>query len=502
MTNLFSTLSDGFASRLDAPFLRVPGGATPTYRDVERRSAAMGGALRDLGVGVGDRVVVQIDKSPDNVALYLACLRIGAVYLPLNTAYTAGEVGYFVDDATPTVVVARPDTLDEPATTVNATLVHLGADGDGSFAEATDAADPFGAVVDRSDDDLAAMLYTSGTTGRSKGAMLTHANLATNAAALHDVWAFGPDDVLLHTLPIFHVHGLFVALHCAMLSGNEVIFLPRFDVGRVVDLLSDATVMMGVPTQYTRLLADPRFTADASPSIRLFTSGSAPMTAAVHAEFTVRTGHSIVERYGMTEAGIITSNPYQGERVPGTVGFPLPGVELRVCDDDGEPLPAGETGGVEIRSPGLFAGYWNLPVKTAAEHRDGGWFVTGDVGSLDEEGRLTLEGRSGDMIISGGYNVYPKEVEMVLDEVPGVDETAVVGVPHADFGEAVVAVVVRDGTADVSDDDLAAALDGVLARFKHPKCYIDVDELPRNAMSKVQKSELRTRHADLFVPDT
>jgi malonyl-CoA/methylmalonyl-CoA synthetase len=522
MTNLYSTLADRFASRYDAPFLRVPGRSPLTYRDVDHRAACMAGALRELGVATGDRVLVQIDKSTDNVALYLACLRVGAVFLPLNTAYTSNEVGYFVDDASPTVVIARPGTLDDLSTSV----VSLGTDGDRSFAEATDAATPFVGVVERRPDDLAAMLYTSGTTGRSKGAMLTHANLESNALALHDIWAFRPGDVLLHTLPIFHVHGLFIALHCAMLSGNEVIFLPKFDVAQVIEQLPNATVMMGVPTQYTRLLAHqpqlqiradhdaschdpqefeesrqdlPEFDAAACASIRLFTSGSAPMTEAVHAEFTARTGHQILERYGMTEAGMITSNPYTGDRVPGTVGFALPDVELRVCDDDGGPIPTDETGVVEIRSPGLFAGYWQMPEKTASEHRDGGWFITGDVGSVDAEGRLTLEGRSSDMIISGGYNVYPKEVEMVLDELPGVLETGVIGVPHPDFGEAVIAVVVRDGTVDVSDEQLSAALDGVLARFKHPKRYIAADALPRNAMSKVQKAALRTDYADLFT---
>lgn len=497
MTNLYATLAESFATRLDWPFLRVPSGTSLTYREVDRRSASMATVLRELGVSVGDRVVAQIDKSADNVALYLACLRIGAVFLPLNTAYTSAEVGYFVDDATPTVVIARSGTLEE----LHATVVHLGTGGDGSFAEATDTAAPFIDVVERGPDDLAAMLYTSGTTGRSKGAMLTHANLSSNALALHDIWRFGPDDVLLHTLPIFHVHGLFVALHCAILGGNEVIFLPKFEVTEVIEQLPDATVMMAVPTQYTRLLGDERFTADVCRSVRLFTSGSAPMTEAVHAEFTKRTGLQILERYGMTEAGMITSNPYDGDRIPGTVGFPLPGVELRVTDDDGDPAPTGDTGVVEIRSPGLFAGYWKMPEKTASEHREGGWFVTGDIGAVDAEGRLALEGRSSDMIISGGYNVYPKEIEIVLDEVPGVQETSVIGVPHPDFGEAVVAIIVRDGSAEITDDQLAASLDGVLARFKHPKYYVEADELPRNAMSKVQKATLRATYAGIFTDE-
>lgn len=492
MTNLYTILADGFAERRHSPFLRVPGGPSLTYADIEARAARMAGALRAMGVAAGDRVLAQIDKSPDNVALYLACLRIGAVWVPLNTAYTPAEVGAFVDDAAPAVVVARPGTLGDLTVPVS----ELGVDGDGSLAVAADGAPPSHDVVDRDADDVAAMLYTSGTTGRSKGAMLTHGALASNALALHAIWAFGPSDVLLHALPIFHVHGLFVALHCAMLDGNEVIFLPSFDVDSVVAHLPDATVMMGVPTHYTRLLADERFTAASCASIRLFTSGSAPMTEAVHAAFTDRTGMQLLERYGMTEAGMITSNPYVGDRIPGTVGFALPGVELRVCDDDGHPVGAGATGVVEVRSPGLFAGYWRQPDATAAAYRSDGWFGTGDVGSLDAGGRLTLEGRTSDMIITGGYNVYPREIELVLDELPGVRETAVIGVPHPDFGEAVIAVVVPDG--DITAEQLDASLDGVLARFKHPKRYVIVDELPRNAMSKVQKATLREAYADVF----
>ncbi|WP_420451454.1 AMP-binding protein [Ilumatobacter sp.] len=497
-SNLFHALVPSDATQRRRPLLRRPGGQTLSYGDVDDRSASVAGALVDAGVEVGDRVVVQVDKSTDAVALYLACLRRGAVFLPLNTAYTPAEVGFFVEDASPALVVTRPGSRTDLGPDV--AVVELGVDGGGSFAEAIDAAQPIHDVVERADDDLAAMLYTSGTTGRSKGAMLTHANLRSNGEALREVWGFVADDVLLHTLPIFHVHGLFVALHCAMLARAEVIFLDRFDVGAVVEHLPGSTVMMGVPTHYARLLDHDAFSAATCSTVRLLTSGSAPMTAATHRRVAERIGHEIVERYGMTEAGIITSNPDDGERVPGTVGFALPGVELRVADDDGVVVPTGETGVVEIRSPGLFAGYWDLPDKTAAEHREGGWFVTGDVGSVDAEGRLTLEGRSGDMIISGGLNVYPKEVEMVLDAVAGVDESAVVGVDHPDLGEAVLAIVVADGTVAASDleDAMAASLDGVLARFKHPRAYVVVDELPRNAMSKVRKSELRTRHAAHF----
>ena len=492
--NLFELLRRCWEPRTNSTFLRVPGGETHAYGDIDRRSAQFAGALQSVGVEVGDRVVAQIDKSPDAVALYLACLRTGAVFLPLNTAYTPNEVAFFVDDAEPSLVIGRPDTLGD----LEARVETLGTQGDGSFATAAAAAEPFSDVVPRAADDLAAMLYTSGTTGRSKGAMLTHANLASNARALHDIWGFGPDDVLLHTLPVFHVHGLFVALHCAMLGGNEVMFLPRFDVDEVISLLPEATVMMGVPTQYARLLANDRFDATVCSGIRLFTSGSAPMTAAVHEQFTERTGLQILERYGMTEAGMITSNPYDGDRVPGTVGFALPDVDLRLADSAGREVATGETGVVEIRSPGLFPGYWRLPDKTAAEFRDDGWFITGDVGSVDDEGRLSLEGRSSDMIISGGYNVYPKEIEMVLDEVPGVVETAVIGVPHSDFGEVAVAIVVCEQSATVNETDLRDALRGVLARFKHPKRYEFVESLPRNAMSKVQKAGLRLEHADLY----
>lgn len=493
--NFSELLRQRWAPRLDVVCLRVPNGPILTYRDIDEQSARMASALQSCGVGVGDRVAVQVDKSADAVALYLACLRSGAVFLPLNTAYTPAEMEFFVDDAEPALVVTRPGTLDR----LDAQVRTMDEAGGGSFHDIADNAEPVDDIVERGPDDLAAMLYTSGTTGRSKGAMLTHANLASNALALYESWGFSPDDVILHTLPMFHAHGLFVALHCAMLGGNEIIFLPRFDVDAVISHLPETTVMMGVPTHYARLLADERFAAEACSNVRLFTSGSAPMTAALHAEITARTGHEILERYGMTEALMITSNPYEGARVPGTVGFALPGVEVRVTNELGEVVGAGTTGGVEIRSTALFAGYWRLPDKTASEFRDGGWFVTGDVGTLDDEGRLTLEGRSGDMIISGGFNVYPKEIEMVLDDVPGVDESAVIGAPHPDFGEAVVAIVVREPGSTVDAAELDAALDGTLARFKHPKRYLFADELPRNSMAKVQKAGLRADHATLFT---
>ena len=493
----------------DRVFLRPPSGAPLTYADVERRAARMAAVLGALGATPGDRVVVAAHKSPDAIALYLACLQIGAVFVPVNPAAPAPELAFFVSDAEPAVTVVDPD-IDEAtraavAAVTAGAVVTLGVAGDGTLAEAADRNDPHPDRVARDPDDLAAMLYTSGTTGRPKGAMLTNRGLVANAVALADAWGFGPDDVLVHCLPIFHVHGLFVAVHCAMLAGAEVRFLPRFDVDEVLTALGGASVMMGVPTHYGRLLDDARFDADVCAGMRLFTSGSAPMTEAMHRRFTERTGHRILERYGMTEAGIITSNPLHGERIPGTVGFALPGVDLRVATTDG-PCGPGEPGVVEVRGPHQFAGYWRLPERTTEAHRPDGWFVTGDVGTLDDEGRLTLAGRAGDMIISGGENVYPKEIERCLDEHPDVGESAVVGLPHPDLGEAVVAFVLpsRTPTPDETIDDtvdiaaLTGLLRGRLSRHKHPRAFFVVDDLPRNAMGKVQKNLLRTDHADHF----
>ncbi len=462
------------------PFLVVPGGRSWTYGEMSVRSQQFAAALRDRGVEPGDRVIAQVTKSTDAVALYLACLQVGAIQIPLNTAYTGAELTHFVDDASPSLIVR--DTAEAADQTTFAELI-----------AAADTAEPDPRVTERRGNDLAMMLYTSGTTGRSKGAMLSHDALIANARGLAGIWEFDRTDVLLHILPIFHVHGLFVALHCAMLSGASVIFPERFDVDQAVDLLPGCTVMMGVPTHYTRLLGSERFDELTCRSIRLFTSGSAPMTEQVHDEFTQRTGHRIVERYGMTECGIITSNPVRGDRIPGTVGFALPKTEVRVRIDDERDAAPDETGIVEMRGPGLMEGYWNRPEATAAEMRDGGWFVTGDVGSLDETGRLSLQGRAGDMIISGGYNVYPKEIELILDDVDGVEESAVVGVPHADFGERIVAVIV----GDAPDEAMQEAL-GALARFKHPRRFVRVDALPRNAMGKVQKQVLRSELSDSF----
>ena len=487
----FGLLRRSFEPALDRPFLRIAGGATLTYGDMDERSARAAGWLKSQGVSAGDRVVAQLPKSVDVVALYLGVLRLGAVYVPLNTAYTPAEVDWFVADAEPAVVVRDA----------------------GALVAALDGSRPLPGIVERGADDLAALVYTSGTTGRPKGAMLTHGNLASNALTLKVAWAFGPEDVLLHALPIFHVHGLMVALHTAMLSACEVVFLERFGADEVLACLPTATVMMGVPTHYSRLMALDRFDAAACRRIRLLVSGSAPMTAALHRAVAERTGCEVLERYGMSEALMITSNPYDGPRVPGTVGFSLPDIEVRVCAQDGRPV-AGQPGMVQVRGPNVGPGYWRRPEATGESRTaDGwfatgesrtadGWFVTGDVGRLDRQGRLTLEGRASDMIISGGLNVYPIEIEQVLDAHPAVVESALVGLEHPDLGEAIVAFVVA-GPDDAGDwDELASALAHTLedvARFKHPKRYVFVEGLPRNAMGKVLKAELRARHADLFL---
>jgi len=454
----------------DRPCLHLDDGTTWRYADLDARSAALAGALGRAGVGVGDRLVAQVAKSADAVALHLACLRAGVVLVPLNTAYTPAEVAAFVDDADPALVV----------------------DDAGLAALADDGGPPLGELVPRADADPAAMLYTSGTTGRAKGAVLSVGNLVSNARALIEAWRFEPDDVLVHVLPVFHVHGLFVALHCALGVGAAIRFQARFDAGAVIADLPRSTVLMGVPTHHHRLLAHPDLTAEACAGLRLVTSGSAPLSADEHRAFADRTGHRIVERYGMTETMILTSNPYDGERVPGTVGFPLPGVGLRVVDDDGVELPAGQVGGVEVRGPGVFGGYWRRPEATAAAFTPDGWFRTGDVGSLDDEGRLALAGRAGDLIISGGFNVYPAEVELAVGRAPGVDESAVVGVPDPDLGEVVVAVVVARPGASVDESAVLASCED-LARFKRPRRVVVVDRLPRNAMGKVRKDELRAR---------
>ena len=483
----------------DAPFLIAPEGGATSYAAFLARARRLGGALAGMGLAPGDRLAAQVPKCADAVALYAACALRGVVLLPLNTAYTAAEIDYFVTDAGAAALICDPadaDALRPLAEGAGARLETLGPGGAGTLPAMADAAEP-AAPVPREEGDLAAFLYTSGTTGRSKGAMLTQGNLLSNARALAAHWRFGPQDVLLHALPIFHTHGLFVAINVTLAAGASMVLFPKLDPPAMVAAMPRASVMMGVPTFYTRLLAEPGL-GEAARGMRLFVSGSAPLLPETHRAWEEATGHRILERYGMTETNMNTSNPYEGERRPGTVGMPLPGVELRVCaPGTADELPPGETGVIEVRGPNVFGGYWNMPEKTAAELRADGWFVTGDLGRVDADGYVVIVGRDKDLVISGGYNVYPREVEEVIDAQPGVAESAVIGAPHPDLGEGVVAVVVPDG-AGPDMDALRDAVAAVLANYKRPRAWALADALPRNAMGKVQKAELRRRHAAAF----
>ena len=478
----------------DAPFLRLSDGRTLTHADFLARAEAHAGRLAGLGLAPGDRVAVQLAKSVDALALYAACARLGLVYLPLNTAYTAAEVGYFVGDAEPGLLLCDPARRGELAP-LGAPLHDLDAGGAGSFAALPAGEAP---VAERGEDDLAAILYTSGTTGRSKGAMLTGRNLLSNAEVLADLWRFTAHDVLIHALPIFHTHGLFVASNVTLVAGGSMVWLPRFDADAILGAMPRATAMMGVPTFYTRLVEDPRL-AEAARAMRLFVSGSAPLLAETHRAWEARTGHRILERYGMTETNMIASNPHDGERRAGTVGFPLPGVELRIAGEDG-PVAEGGIGTIEVRGPNVFAGYWRMPDKTAEEMRPDGFFVTGDLGARDADGYLRIVGRGKDLVISGGYNVYPREVEEALDAQPGVLESAVIGVPDPDLGEAVLAVLVPEPYAAPDLAAIEEALAGSLARYKRPRRMVVVDALPRNAMGKVQKAALRETYREASAP--
>ena len=482
----------------DRALLLLPGGETISHAALLDRAARMARVL-SRHARPGARVAAQVPKSPDALALYAACIRAGLVFLPLNTAYTGTEIAYFVADSGASVFVSAPrggPVPDEVHRTAH--VLTLGQDGDGSLAAAADTAEPMAEVVQRSEDDLAALLYTSGTTGRSKGAMLSHRNLVSNAVVLAQAWRFSEADVLLHVLPIFHTHGLFVATNIVLLTGGAMILLPRFDVDAVLAHLLRATAMMGVPTFYTRLLDEPRFSGGIARHMRLFTCGSAPLPAQTHRAFAARTGQTILERYGMTETNMSTSNPYEGERRAGTVGLPLPGVDLRIADRRGNPVPQGAVGTIEVRGPNVFQGYWGMPDKTAKEMRPDGFFVTGDLATQSADGYVTIVGRAKDVVISGGLNVYPKEVEEVLDDQPGVRESAVIGVPHPDLGEAVVAILVPAADTEPDLGAVASAASGRLAAFKRPKRLILAPALPRNAMGKVQKADLRATHADLF----
>lgn len=500
--NLFSRLFDGLADpgRLA---IETHDGAKISYGDLIARAGQMANVLVARGVKPGDRVAVQVEKSVANIVLYLGTVRAGAVYLPLNTAYTLNELDYFIGDAEPSLVVCDPtkaEGLAPIAAKVKAKIETLGPDGKGSLTEAADQASREFITVPRASDDLAAILYTSGTTGRSKGAMLTHDNLASNSLSLVDYWRFTDRDVLIHALPIYHTHGLFVATNVTLFARAAMIFLPKLDPDLIIKLMARATVLMGVPTFYTRLLQNPSLSRDTTKHMRLFISGSAPLLAETHREWAARTGHAVLERYGMTETNMNTSNPYDGERVPGAVGFPLPGVSVRVTEPEtGKELPREEIGMIEVKGPNVFKGYWRMPEKTKAEFRPDGFFITGDLGKIDSKGYVHILGRGKDLVISGGFNVYPKEIESEIDAMPGVVESAVIGVPHADFGEGVTAVLVCNKGADVTEAAVLKALDGRVAKFKMPKRVFVVDELPRNTMGKVQKNVLRETYKDIYA---
>jgi malonyl-CoA/methylmalonyl-CoA synthetase len=499
--NLFSRLFD----RLDDPkqlAIETHDGSHITYGDLIARAGQFANVLVERGVKPGDRVAVQVEKSVENLILYLATVRAGAVYLPLNTAYTLNELDYFITDAEPSLVVCDPTTaegLKVIAAKVNARVETLDAHGKGSLTEAADKASPVFETVPRGNDDLAAILYTSGTTGRSKGAMLSHDNLASNSLTLVDYWRFTNKDVLIHALPIYHTHGLFVASNVTLFARASMIFLPKLDPDLIIKLMARSTVLMGVPTFYTRLLQNPALSRETTRHMRLFVSGSAPLLADTHREWSARTGHAVLERYGMTETNMNTSNPYDGERVPGSVGFPLPSISARVTDPEtGKVLPPDNIGMIEVKGPNVFKGYWRMPEKTKSEFRDDGFFITGDLGKIDDRGYVHIVGRGKDLVISGGFNVYPKEIESEIDAMPGVVESAVIGVPHADFGEGVTAVVVKHADAKVDEASVLRGLEGRLAKFKMPKRVFVVDELPRNTMGKVQKNILRDIYKDIY----
>ena len=499
--NLYARIAAVAAERAAAVCWESPGRSTLSYGQLHTQVLRYAGALRALGVAPGDRVLAQIDKSIEALLLYLGTLASGAVFVPVNSAYTAAEVAYFIADAEPRLFVCDPAREGEFGGAVgDATpLTTLDGAGGGRLPQQVEAATP-AALAERGGSDLAAIVYTSGTTGRPKGAMLSHGNLESNAKALVALWRFTATDVLLHALPVFHIHGLFVATHCALFAGARTLLLPRFDATDVIGLLPRSTVFMGVPTYYTRLLADPRLTRASVAGLRLFVCGSAPLLASTFEAFAQHTGQQILERYGMSEAGMIASNPYAGPRLAGSVGYPLPGLEARVVDEPGQELPRGSVGVLEIRGPGVFSGYWRKPEQTAAQFRADGFFITGDLAEMQPDGRLAIVGRAKDLIISGGYNIDPREIELALEAHSEVAESAVIGVPHADFGEALVAVVVPVTGSAPTEVALLESLQGRLARFKQPKRVIFVGALPRNALGKLQKARLRDEYARLFQP--
>lgn len=494
------------AASLAAPnsiFAKQPGKADITHDELWEQAEKYAAVLACAGLEPGDRVAVQIGKSVEMIALYLGTILAGGVFLPLNSDYTPSEIAYFVGDSSPTIFVCSPDTFDALFGILTnsgvRTVFTLGTSGDGTLAEKASGVAPGFQSVPRGTDDLAALLYTSGTTGRSKGAMLSHGNLASNAATLSAHWQFSMDDSLIHALPVFHTHGLFVCTNVTLMAGSSVIFMSSFKPQQITKLMQEASVLMGVPTFYTRLLKEPDLSPDTVKNMRLFVSGSAPLLTETHQLWLEKTGHTILERYGMTETNMNTSNPYEGPRKAGTVGLPLPGIEVRVADPtSGEPLPMGEVGSIEIRGPNVFQGYWQMPDKTRAEFRPNGYFISGDVGLIDAQGYVTIVGRSKDMVITGGYNVYPKEIETLLDEIDGVEESAVIGLPHPDFGEGVAAVIVTQHANALSEEEIFTAIAPQVARYKQPKKLFFIKELPRNAMGKVQKNTLREKFKTAF----
>jgi malonyl-CoA/methylmalonyl-CoA synthetase len=497
--NLYRHIEQAFSPAPDRPVLMTDGGRVVTWSELHGQTARLANLLTSCGLTRGERVAVQVEKSAESLFLYLGCLRAGLVYLPLNTAYQQGEMSYFLGDAQPGVVVCRSQSESALRQIASAARVFtLEDDGSGTLRGAAASQPDTFVTQEVAPDALAAIIYTSGTTGRSKGAMVTHRNLVSNGRTLVDCWGFGEGDVLLHALPMFHVHGLFVANHCALLSGASMLWHRKFDAAAILRALPNATVFMGVPTFYSRLLAEAGLDRARAERVRLFISGSAPLLLDTFDAFEQRTGQRILERYGMSEAGMICSNPLNGERRGGTVGMPLPGVSVRIADESDQPVASGQVGGIQIKGPNVFSGYWRMPEKTREEFTADGWFRTGDVGVFDQDGYLSIVGRAKDLIISGGYNVYPKEVELAIDALPGVIESAVVGLPHPDFGEAVTAIVASKPGAALVEADIIQTLKASLANYKVPKRVFVVGELPRNAMGKVQKNLLREQLRDAY----
>ena len=501
--NLYKILFDEFNQIETNICFDIPGKRQWSYKEIDNLSSLFASYLKSIGLKKGDRIISQTEKSVASIGLYLACLRTGIIYTPLNTSYTLKEVEYFIENIQPKLFICTPDKIDSISLVCKKLNIpnyqSLGKSEEDPFLKEILTLKQSNVFENCEENDTAAILFTSGTTGKSKGAMITHGNLSSNAFALKETWNFTQKDTLLHALPTFHVHGLFVALHTAFLSASKIIFLEKFDVYEITRNLKKSTVMMGVPTFYSRLMSEKNFNNNLYKDMRLFISGSAPLTEKTFNEFKNKTGHSILERYGMTETGMITSNPLIGERVEGTVGFSLPDIKIRVAKDN-KILTSNEKGVVEVKGPNVFKGYWRMKEKTKEEFTEDGFFITGDIGQIDLQGRLTLSGRSGDMIISGGFNVYPKEIEIILNTIDGIKESAVIGVKHLDFGECPIAILVPDGLSNrIKDDFINSLLQEALAKYKIPKSYIWINALPVNAMGKVQKKDLRLKYDKILL---